>query len=263
MVVILGYLASALIGISLGLIGGGGSILTVPILVYLFGIDASLATSYSLFIVGSTALVGTYRHRRLGNLQLQTALVFAIPSIVSSLIVRRLILPLVPEKLFAWGDYVLTKDTLLLLILAVLMLLASRSMIKRQSESLEPIDASWISLTSTGFATGVVTGLLGAGGGFLIIPALMFFASLPMKQAVGTSLFIIFLNAAVTFGADVQRGVALDMKLLLVITLIAFGGMLLGTQLSKKISDKQLKPAFGWFVLLMGVYVIVKELFLK
>lgn len=259
---IIGYLASAFIGISLGLIGGGGSILTVPILVYLFGIDATLATSYSLFIVGSTALVGAVRHRRLGNLQVQTAIAFALPSILSSIIMRRLILPLVPEQLATFGGFELTKDSLLLLLLAVLMVWASYSMIKGKAPLHTEEAPSKMRLALMGLAVGAVTGLLGAGGGFLIIPALIFFAKLPMKQAVGTSLFIIFLNAVITFAADLQSGVQLNWLLLSTVSLIAFAGMLIGTRLSKKISGTQLKPAFGWFVLVMGVYIIIKEIFL-
>jgi uncharacterized membrane protein YfcA len=262
LVVIIGYLASAFIGISLGLIGGGGSILTVPILVYLFGIDATLATSYSLFIVGSTALVGTVRHRRLGNLQIQTAVAFALPSIVSSIFVRRLILPMIPEELAYISGFALTKDSLLLLLLAALMVWASYSMIKGKAPLITDKAPSKLKLALMGLAVGTVTGLLGAGGGFLIIPALIFFAKLPMKQAVGTSLFIIFLNAVITFAADLQSGVQLNWLLLTAVSVIAFAGMFIGTRLSKKISGTQLKPAFGWFVLLMGVYIIIKEIFL-
>lgn len=259
---IIGYVASAFIGISLGLIGGGGSILTVPILVYLFGIDTTLATSYSLFIVGSTALVGAIRHRRLGNLHMQTALAFALPSIVSSILVRRLILPIIPEELAVFGGFALTKDSLLLLLLAALMVWTSYSMIKGKAPLRTDDVPSRTRLALMGLAVGVVTGLLGAGGGFLIIPALIFFAKLPMKQSVGTSLFIIFLNAVITFATDLQSGVQLNWLLLSTISAIAFAGMIVGTQLSKKIHGNRLKPAFGWLVLFMGIYIIIKEFFL-
>lgn len=259
---ILGYLASVLIGITLGLIGGGGSILTVPILVYLFNIDAENATSYSLFIVGITAMIGAYRHYVLGNLNIKTAFYFALPSIASLLVVRKILLPKIPEVLFETNGFELTKNLLIMVVFAILMMAASISMIRKAKE-VKKAAVQYPRLALIGFAVGLITGFLGAGGGFLIIPALLFFANLPMKQAVGTSLFIIFINSLIGFGGDLLGGVSIDYQLLLTITAIAIAGMMIGTQLSKKIDGAKLKPAFGWFVLLMGIYIIGKEIFLK
>ena len=258
-----GYLASILIGITLGLIGGGGSILTVPILVYLFQIDPENATSYSLFIVGITALVGSYRHYKLGNLQLKSALYFAIPSIFSLLFVRKLVLPNIPETLFKIQQLEVTKNLLIMIVFAILMIAASVSMIRKSKTAKNPSTLNIPRLAFIGFLVGFVTGFLGAGGGFLIIPALLFFANLPMKQAVGTSLFIIFINSLIGFTGDLINGITINYPLLFTITTIAIVGMLIGTQLSKKIDGAKLKPAFGWFVLVMGIYIITKELFLK
>ncbi len=258
-----GYLASILIGITLGLIGGGGSILTVPILVYLFQIDPENATSYSLFIVGITALVGSYRHYKLGNLQLKSALYFAIPSIFSLLFVRKLVLPNIPETLFRIQQLEVTKNLLIMIVFAILMIAASVSMIRKSKTAKNPSTLNIPRSAFIGFLVGFVTGFLGAGGGFLIIPALLFFANLPMKQAVGTSLFIIFINSLIGFTGDLINGITINYPLLFTITTIAIVGMLIGTQLSKKIDGAKLKPAFGWFVLVMGIYIITKELFLK
>ncbi len=258
-----GYLASILIGITLGLIGGGGSILTVPILVYLFQIDPENATSYSLFIVGVTAMFGSYRHYQLGNLQIKSALYFAIPSVLSLLLVRKLVLPNIPESLFSIGQLEITKNLLIMFVFGILMVAASLSMIRKSKGDQMEVSLNIPRLAFIGLLVGFVTGFLGAGGGFLLIPALLFFANLPMKQAVGTSLFIIFINSLIGFTGDLINGITINYQLLFTVTGIAIVGMLIGTQLSKKIDGAKLKPAFGWFVLVMGLYIITKELFLK
>ncbi len=257
----LGYLASIFIGITLGLIGGGGSILTVPILVYLFNIEPENATSYSLFIVGITAMVGTYRHYAFGNLKFKSALYFGLPSIVSLLVVRKIVLPRIPSTLFYVNDFEVSKDLLIMVVFALLMMAAAVSMIQKSAET-HSTEINYARLAIIGLLVGFVTGFLGAGGGFLIIPALLYFANLPMKQAVGTSLFIIFINSLIGFTGDLLGGIMIDYRLLFTITIIAMIGMMIGTQLSKKIDGAQLKPAFGWFVLVMGIYIIVKEILL-
>ena len=257
-----GYFASVIIGIALGLIGGGGSILTVPILVYLFKVDPENATSYSLFIVGITAMVGAYQHYKLGNLKIRTALIFAFPSIISLLIIRKILLPKIPENVMQFGHFELTKNLLIMIFFAILMVAASTSMIRKSTKLREQDEVNLARLSLIGLLVGMVTGFLGAGGGFLIIPALLFFANLPMKEAVGTSLLIIFINSLIGFGGDLINGVTINYTLLFSITAIAIVGMFIGTALSKKIDGAKLKPIFGWFVLIMGLYIIVKELFI-
>lgn len=260
----LGYLASVIIGIALGLIGGGGSILTVPILVYLFKVDPENATSYSLFIVGITAMVGAYRHYISGNLKIRAALLFAFPSVISLLFVRKIVLPAIPSSLFTIGNFELTKNLLIMVAFAVLMVAASTSMIRKPAnEGKEQGPVNTPRLAAIGFLVGLATGFLGAGGGFLIIPALVFFAGLSMKEAVGTSLLIIFINSLIGFGGDLINGTTINYTLLLTITAIAIAGLFIGTALSKRIDGAKLKPAFGWFVLIMGLYVIGKEIFFQ
>jgi uncharacterized membrane protein YfcA len=274
---ILGYIGAILMGLSLGLIGGGGSILTVPILVYLFHVDAVLATAYSLFIVGLTSLVGSFSHIKLGNIHWRTAIVFGIPSIISVFLTRSMLVPRIPDPILTIGQdpnggaaFVLTKSVGLLLLFAVIMVLAAYSMIKPTKKpatvTAEGIDNAepqfnYPLILAEGAVVGVVTGLVGAGGGFLIIPALVLLAKLPMKQAVGTSLMIIAAKSLIGFVGDMRGDEMIDWSFLMSFSAIAVGGILLGSWLSKRIPGEKLKPAFGWFVLVMGTYIIFKELF--
>lgn len=260
---ILGYIASLLIGISLGLIGGGGSILTVPVLVYLFGVEPVMATAYSLFIVGATSLVGSFPKYKSGEINLKTALIFGIPSIAAVFATRAFIVPAIPREVFAIGNVTVTKSLLLMMLFAVLMVFASVSMIrdkKRPAE--EPMGEQRFNygmILLEGAFVGMLTGLVGAGGGFLIIPALVLLSKLPMKQAVGTSLLIIAAKSLIGFTGDPGKG-SMDWTLLLSVTGLAIGGIFIGNMLSKKVSAASLKKGFGWFVLVMGVYIIIKEL---
>lgn len=263
---IVGYLASALIGISLGLIGGGGSILTVPVLVYLLGVNAVEATAYSLFIVGSTALVGAYPKYKQGLVNIKTAIIFGIPSIVAVYLTRKLLVPAIPTELFTIGGLAITKSILMMLLFAVLMVFASVSMIKdqkvgsNQKETAQKFNYPMILLE--GAIVGMLTGLVGAGGGFLIIPALVLFTGLPMKEAVGTSLLIIAAKSLIGFTGDLGH-FEMNWNLLLIVSSIAIAGIFLGNYLSLKIDGAKLKKGFGWFVLVMGIYIIIKELFLS
>jgi uncharacterized membrane protein YfcA len=257
-----GYFASIIIGLSLGLIGSGGSILTIPILVYLFKINPELATSYSLFIVGITAFYGGYSHYKLGNLKLKTALYFAVPSVISILIIREVIFPQIASTLFTIASYAVSKNLLIMIVFAILMIAASISMIKKNKTEIANHKINYSQLAIIGSLVGIVTGFLGAGGGFLIIPALLFFTNLPMKQAVGTSLLIIFINSAIGFAGDLYLNTPIDYGFLLTISAMAFIGMFIGISLSKKIDGDKLKPIFGWFVLIMGIYIIIKEVLL-
>lgn len=264
--IVLGYMAAVLIGISLGLIGGGGSILTVPVLVYLFGVDATLATSYSLFIVGATSLVGAYKNYTKGFVDIKTALLFGAASITTVLLTRRFVIPLIPDIIWTSGSVAITKSFLTMVLFAALMLMASFSMIRGGKKNTEPAttDGGNVlpSLILYGIGIGLVTGLLGAGGGFLLIPALVLLLRLPMKNAVGTSLFIIALNSLIGFTGDLGR-VTIDWTFLLTLTAISVVGIIVGTELSKKIPGSKLKTGFGWFVMIMAVYILIKEIFLK
>jgi uncharacterized membrane protein YfcA len=262
---IAGFLVSLLIGVSLGLIGGGGSILTVPALAYLFGVDAMLATTYSLFIVGSTSVVGSISYFKKGLVSLKTGFLFGIPSIIAVLLTRIYLVPAIPQQVLKRGAFILTKDMLLMLLFAILMILASFSMIKKGKGNdiqIAPANTPALIILAQGLGVGMVTGLIGAGGGFLIIPALVNMLKLPMKAAIGTSLFIIAINSLTGFFFSINNQ-PVQWPLLLSIASIAIAGILIGSFLSTRIDGKKLKPAFGWFVLIMGVYILIREAVLK
>lgn len=260
---IAGYIAALFIGISLGLIGGGGSILTVPVLVYLFGVSPILATSYSLFVVGSTSLIGSFNSWRKGLVDFYTAFLFGLSSIITVFITRKIIIPHIPEDIII-GNVTLHFSRLTMLLFAVLMLIASISMIKsKYYETIkEERKASFGKLILYGISIGLVTGFLGAGGGFLLIPALVLLLHLPMKKAIGTSLLIIALNSLAGFIGDTGH-FKTNWIFLSTISMIAIAGVFVGGLLGKSINGEKLKKGFGWFVLLMGIYIIVKETWLK
>lgn len=261
---VIGYFASLVIGISLGLIGGGGSILTVPVLVYLFGVNPVLATAYSLFIVGASSLVGAIPKYKQGLVNLKTAIIFGIPAIAAVYATRKFIVPAIPKEVFTLGDFVATKSILMMVLFAILMVFASISMIRTKKQvEIKDLDVeqkfNYPMILIEGLVVGLLTGLVGAGGGFLIIPALVLFSKLPMKQAVGTSLLIIAAKSLIGFTGDLSN-YTMDWKLLLTITGLAIVGIFIGDALSKKIDGNKLKKGFGWFVLIMGIYIIIKEL---
>lgn len=262
---IIGYFAAVLIGISLGMVGSGGSILTVPVLVYLMSVNPLLATTSSLFIVGSTSLVGGLRAYSKKQVNFKAVTEFGIPSIFSIFIARHYILPSLPDHLFSVGNIHIYKPMFLMVVFAVLMLAASLSMIfshKRDTlaVSMQEYKYQALPLVILGLAIGMITGLLGAGGGFLIIPSLVILLRLPMKTAVGTSLLIIAINSLFGFLFSLKQ-FEYDWKLLLSFTGLAIAGLFVGSRLAEKIPGSSLKKGFGWFVLLMGIYIILKEVF--
>jgi uncharacterized membrane protein YfcA len=261
---IIGYLASILIGISLGLIGGGGSILTVPVLVYLFHIDPIQATAYSLFIVGASSLFGAWPKYKQGFVNLKTAIIFGIPSIIAVFATRKFLLPAIPSALGTIAGFEITKSLMMMLLFAILMVAASFSMIRSKKSNIELNEEAqkfnYPIILLEGSLVGILTGLVGAGGGFLIIPALVMLSKLPMKQAVGTSLLIIAAKSLIGFTGDIGNG-TMNWTLLLTVTTLAIAGIFIGDKLSKRIDGNKLKIGFGWFVLVMGLYIIVQQLF--
>jgi hypothetical protein len=262
----IGYFASILIGVALGLIGGGGSILTVPVLVYLFGVSPLLSTSYSLFIVGSTSLVGAVKNYNQGFVNVKIALLFGLSSITTVFLTRKFIIPNIPQEVAKIGNFIITESMLMMTLFAMLMILAAITMIKNGKTFAEKTSVTTklnvIKLLIYGITIGITTGFLGAGGGFLLIPTLIILIGLPMKEAIGTSLLIIALNSLIGFAGDLGH-FEMDWNFLLSITVIALVGLFIGSQIGKKIESVKLKKGFGYFVLIMGVYIIIKEVFLK
>ncbi len=263
---IMGFGASILIGVSLGLIGGGGSILTLPVLVYLLHINPIISTAYSLFIVGTTSLVGSVGYMRKNLINYQTALIFAIPSFTTVFLTRKYLVPAIPDPIFAISGIEISKNVGIMVFFALIMLAASYSMIASKQEEIHEntrkLKFNYPMIALEGGLVGILTGIVGAGGGFLIIPALVLFARLPMKMAVGTSLLIIAAKSLIGFLGDLSN-IQIDWVFLLPFTALSIVGIFLGTYISKFISGEKLKKSFGWFVLVMGIYIIMKEVFLK
>lgn len=262
---IFGYLSAVLVGITLGLIGSGGSILSVPILVYIMGVEPILATAYSLFIVGTTALFGGFQKAKQKLVDFRKVVLFGIPTIISVFITRKIIVPRIPEIVFSTSVFTLHKSVFIMIIFAIVMIFASIRMIKPLQIEIQEGEGklNYAKIFIQGVLIGLVAGFVGAGGGFLIIPALLFLAKTPMKMAVGTSLFIVAAQSLIGFLGDLRPEQNLNWNLLITFTICSIIGVFIGSHLSKKIEGEKLKTGFGWFVLAMGIYIILKELILK
>lgn len=256
---IFGYTGALIIGLVLGLLGGGGSILTVPLLVYGLGYNPVIATAYSLFVVGSSSFVGTIQKLKSGLADIRIGLSFSFPSFLAVYLSRRYLVPGLPEVFFSFGNFILTKDVVIMTFFAIVMLFASFSMIRNKKEEQVILTKQpYYKTFMQGLAIGTITGIIGAGGGFLYVPALVLWARLPMKKAVGTSLIIVTLNSLIGFTGDIQT-IKVDWLFLLTFSFFTIIGITLGIFLSKYISGKKLKNGFGWFTLFMAFYIIYKE----
>ena len=258
---IFGFIGALIIGLILGLTGGGGSILTVPILVYILLVNPVTATAYSLFIVGTTAVFGATQNYFKGLVDIKTGFIFAIPSFTAVFITRRFLVPLIPNTVIE-KPIIIEKSSFLMALFAIIMLFAAFSMLKKKKEIVTTdLKSSLISLIFQNFIIGIIIGLVGAGGGFLIIPSLVLFAKLPMKKAVGTSLFIIAMNSLIGFMGDVQN-LTIDWLFLIKFTSLSIMGIFIGIYLNRFINESQLKKGFGYFVLLMACFILLKEFYM-
>ena len=256
---ILGYVGALFIGLVLGLTGGGGSILTVPILVYLMSINPVTATAYSLFIVGTTSTFGAIQNYRKNLVDIKNGFIFAIPSFIAVYLTRKFIVPRIPEIIIE-SPILITKETFLMLFFAVIMVFGALSVLKKKSQNTNSEEKrNLILIGIQTFTIGIIIGLVGAGGGFLIIPSLILFAKLPMRKAVGTSLFIIAMNSLVGFMGDVQN-LEIDWLFLLTFSAISVAGIFLGMYLTKYTNESQLKKIFAYFVLVMAAIILLKEM---
>ena len=262
---IVGYTLAIFVGITLGLIGSGGSILSVPILVYVMHVEPILATAYSLFIVGITALFGGIQKAKQKLIDFKKVLLFGIPTVISVFITRKIIVPQIPEIITIFNGFYISKAVLIMVIFAVVMIFASIRMIKPLKVKIinNDVNLNYFRISVQGVFIGFVAGFVGAGGGFLIIPALVFMAKTPMKMAVGTSLFIIATQSIIGFLGDISANQIIDWKLITLFTTLSIIGIFIGNAISKKVNSEKLKTGFGWFVLLMGIYIIIKETFLS
>jgi len=261
---ILGYVGMVGLGVVLGLLGAGGSILTVPVLVYLLSVPASQATGYSLVIVGTSALVAsiTYLHRKQSSPHM--ALIFGTPAILGVYLMRRYIFPAIPDPVLQLDGFILSKDVLVMVVFAVFMLIASIAMIRRKKEidadsELKAPNINYPVVLAAGLVIGMFTGFVGAGGGFMILPFLVLMGGLPIKVAIGTDLLIIAAKSLIGFVGEMQVSNTIDFGFLGMVVLLPLAGIVLGTYLNKRVPAGKLKIGFGWFVLVMGIYIIAKE----
>lgn len=244
MSLLLAAILSLLIGITLGLLGGGGSILTLPMLVYVLEMEAKQSIASSLFVVGITSLVGVLGHARAGRVRWKTGMIFGLSGMAGAFAGGR-IAAFLPGQvlLFAFG---------------VVMLVTSIGMLRGRRER----GAGELALGKTlgvGFAVGAVSGLVGAGGGFLIVPALNLFGGLPMPEAVATSLFVIALQSFAGLGGHVAH-TSLDWQVLALVTGAAILGSVAGVRIARRLSAAAMRTAFGWFVLAMAIVFIGQQL---
>lgn len=258
-----GYILAVIVGVSLGLIGGGGSILAVPILAYLFGFDEKVATAYSLFIVGSAALVGGIRQHQSKHVDWKTAAIFGVPAIIGVWIVRHFVVPMMPNVLLTIYDFEFTRRMVMFGLFSILMLLAAYSMLSKSNRKggTGQVAYNYPLILLEGLLVGAVTGLVGAGGGFLIIPALVFFANLEIKKAIGTSLIIIAIKSLLGFGLGDALTMNIDWRFLTFFTSLTIVGIFAGVVINRFIDGEKLKKGFGYFILGMGVLIFYIEFY--
>lgn len=262
---IIGYVLAVFVGITLGMIGSGGSILSVPILVYVMGIEPTLATAYSLFVIGTTSLVGGLHKAKQKLVDFKKVILFGIPTVITVFITRKILVPRIPNIIFSTEVFTLHKSVLIMVVFAIVMIFASFKMIKpmKVAPISEGEKLNYYRIAAQGILIGLISGFVGAGGGFLIIPTLLFLTKTPMKMAVGTSLLIVSAQSLIGFLGDILEKQIIDWELLFFFTLASIVGAFIGNFISKRVEDRKLKTGFGWFVLAMGIYIIVKEIFLS
>jgi uncharacterized membrane protein YfcA len=260
---IIGYVLAVFVGMTLGMLGSGGSILSVPILVYVMSIEPTLATAYSLFVIGTTSFVGGIHKAKQKLVDFNKVFLFGVPAVISVFVTRKILVPRIPDIIFSTENFTLSKSILIMVVFAFVMIFASIRMIKPLKVKIVADDEklNYYKIVLLGIFIGLVSGFVGAGGGFLIVPTLLFFAKTPMKMAVGTSLFIVSLQSLIGFTGDMMGDQIIDWKLLFLFTLASIVGIFFGNFISKKVEDDKLKTSFGWFVLAMGIYIIIRELF--
>lgn len=260
---IIGYVLAVFVGMTLGMLGSGGSILSVPILVYVMSIEPTLATAYSLFVIGTTSFVGGVHKAKQKLVDFNKVILFGVPAVISVFVTRKVLVPRIPDIIFSSENFTLSKSILIMVVFAFVMIFASVRMIKPFKERIisDGEKLNYYKIVLLGIFIGLLSGFVGAGGGFLIVPTLLFFAKTPMKMAVGTSLFIVSLQSLIGFTGDMMGNQTIDWKLLFFFTLASIVGIFIGNFISKKVEDEKLKTSFGWFVLAMGIYIIIRELF--
>ena len=258
---ILGYIGATLTGLVLGLLGGGGALLSIPVLVYLFHIEPQLATSYSLILIALSASSGAYQNIRKNLVDYNAALYYGIPSVISVYIVRRWVMPNLPKVMFTVGGYTIDKNLFILIVLAVVMFIAAYKMISsgNGNEGEKEHEVNHLRLAFFAVLIGAFLGLVGAGGGFLMVPALIYFANVHTKKAIGTSLLLVSINSFIGFAGDLRSHVQIEWPFFFTFLFFSIAGVFIGHYLSTYIHNNKLRKYFGWFILITAVFIVVKE----
>ncbi|MGB4967943.1 MAG: sulfite exporter TauE/SafE family protein [Saprospiraceae bacterium] len=262
MTLIIAYILAILMGFILGLLGAGGAILTIPILVYLVGMNPMDAITSSLFVVCLTSLSAGLNYIRIKKINARAIFLFGIPSVITIWCTRRYLLPLIPDPVLKTDTILIEKSTFLLVLFALLIFTSAFKMIQASSSAILPNNQkkSIAPFILNGLLLGVITGLLGAGGGFLIVPALVLILNLDFKTADGTSLLIIAINTGVGLLSDFKLLQHLDWNFIFIFTGIAILSSFIGAAVSGSVSSSKLKPVFGYFLLIVASYILIKEL---
>ncbi|MDG1331834.1 MAG: sulfite exporter TauE/SafE family protein [Crocinitomicaceae bacterium] len=263
--IFLGAFISLLIGIVLGLVGGGGSILTVPLVHYLFGTSMLLATTYSLIVVSVASGVGTLQRLKSKQVDFKQGLIFVLPSMTAAFVIRRFILPEIPESFEVAGFQMSLEIIIAILLIGVMLFTAIRTLISNRRPSSE--SATTLSILLFGILTGLLSGFIGAGGGFIIVPILIRLG-MDIRKAVGTSMFIISIQSAIAlmgdlFNPQIAAEGGIDWVLLLVITLFTVSGVLLGTYLQRYFSGKILRRVFSIILIAVALGILLQKLILN
>lgn len=258
---VVGYLLAFIVGLVMGLIGAGGSILSSGLMIYIFGLNPMISASYTLLNVGIISLVGSIQYYRKDLVQIRTGLLFAAPAIVTVLYMRAYVVPSIPHIIFESGSMAFSKDLFVKLVFAILMIIIAWNMITKKTVETQKANNlnAWM-VTLIGIIVGLLTGIVGVGGGFMIVPALLFFTGLNVKTAVGTSLFIITLNTGVGFFGDFAAGVVYNWAFLIKFISLTVLGMLISGLVVHKVQTEKIKKLFAIVMLFLGTWIIFKEL---
>lgn len=258
---ILGVFLFFLIGMTLSLLGSGGEILTIPVLVYVFGINPYWATSYSLFIMGIANWAATIDNIKKKHIFYKIGLYFAIPGLIVTFLIRRFILPIIPDIVFESEMISISKGSAIMLVFSLLIFFTAVKTLKGKAvNENSSIDFSPVKSMLQGGGIGLVTGFAGAGGGFLIVPALFFGSKLPMRKAIATSLFIISITTSLGFLGDFNPSVHMDWPFLIYCTIASLAGVLIANTVKDKFTNKGLKLFFGYLILGLGIFVLFTEI---
>ena len=262
--IILGYIGALFVGITLGLIGSGGSILSLPIFVYLFGINPIIATAYSLFTVGLTSLIGSIKNIKLKLIHINTVIYFSFSAAVSVYLTRRYVIELIPDEIISIGGLIITKEKFLMLFFTLLIYFAGIAMIRKRKDNdakeKKAYKYSKVLILAEGTVVGFITGLVGAGGGFIIIPVLVLFSKLDMKKAIATSLVIISIKSLFGFIGDIENHI-IDWWFLIKFSSISIIGIFIGQSIGLKTDGSKLKKGFGYFIIIVASSILFKEVF--